>query len=130
MSQLDEGPAVDLAALADELLAQAAGEHSQRAARTLPHSVDGLRHTVIALRAGAQLHEHNSPPGPAVLLVLVGHARLAAGDSTTTLGALQHAPIPPRRHSLHADSDTVVLLTVAVVPARPHPSPPGSSGRG
>jgi quercetin dioxygenase-like cupin family protein len=66
--------AVDLQAVADELLTQASGEHSRRAARTLPHSTEGLRHTVIALLAGAELQEHNSPPGPAVLLVLGGQA--------------------------------------------------------
>lgn len=130
VTQPDDGGAIDLSALADELLAEAAAQHSQRAARTLPHPVDGLRHTVIALSEGAQLHEHNSPPGPAVLLVLLGHAHLVAGDQSTSLHALQHAPIPPRRHSLHADSDTVVLLTVAAASAYTHPSPPATSETG
>lgn len=103
---------VDLPTLADELLAQAC-EHSQRAARTLPHPVDGLRQTVIALRGGAALHEHNSP-GPAALLVLRARARLIAGEQAVTVDAHQHIAIPPRRHSLHADGDTVVLLSVAV----------------
>ncbi len=109
----DSGPPIDLHALSEELLVQAAREHSQRAARTLPHPVDGLRQTVIALRDGALLHEHNSP-GPAALLVLRGRARLVAGDQTVTLDSFQYTPIPPRRHSLHADGDTVVLLSVAV----------------
>ncbi len=74
---------VDLPTLAGELLAQAACEHSQRAARTLPHPVDGLRQTVIALRGGAALHEHNSP-GPAALLVLRARARLIAGEQAVT----------------------------------------------
>jgi quercetin dioxygenase-like cupin family protein len=107
---------VDLHAVGDELLIQAAGEHSRRAARTLPHSTDGLRHTMIALLAGAELQEHNSPPGPAVLLVLRGNARLVAGDEVVALRPLQHVAIPPARHSLEADDDTVVLLSVVLLP--------------
>jgi quercetin dioxygenase-like cupin family protein len=109
------GP-VDVDALADELIEQAGRSRSGRAARTLPHPVDGLRQTVIALRDGAALQEHNSP-GPAALLVLRGRARLAAGDVSVTLNTHQHVPIPRQRHSLHAEGDTVVLLSVAV-PAR------------
>ena len=104
---------IDLQAVADELLAQAAREHSQRAARTLPHPVDGLRQTVIALQGGATLQEHNSP-GPASLLVLRGRARLIAGEQSVTLDAHQYTAIPPRRHSLLADGDAVVLLSVAL----------------
>jgi quercetin dioxygenase-like cupin family protein len=111
------GEAVDLPAVADELLIQARQEHSRRAARTLPHSIEGLRHTMVALLAGAGLREHNRPPGPAVLLVLRGQARLVAGDRTVVLRPLQHVAIPPRRHSLEADTDAVVLLSV-VLPAR------------
>ncbi|MGY2066757.1 LuxR family transcriptional regulator [Blastococcus sp. SYSU DS0619] len=109
----DSGAAVDLSALAEELLGKATGEHSGRAGRTLPHPVDGLRQTVIALRDGAELAEHESP-GPASLLVLRGRVRLVAGEHTDELGASQVAPVPDRRHSLHADEDSVVLLSVAV----------------
>ena len=105
--------AVDLHELAGELLERAAGEHARRAASTLPHPVDGLRQTVIALLAGAELAEHESP-GPASLLVLRGRVRLLAGDLTVELGEQQIGPIPNRRHSLHADEDSVVLLSVAV----------------
>ena len=110
------GEAVDLQAVADELLTQASGEHSRRAARTLPSSTDGLRHTMIALLAGSELQEHNSPPGPAVLLMLRGNARLVAGDEVVALRPLQHVAIPPARHSLEADDDTVVLLSVVLLP--------------
>jgi quercetin dioxygenase-like cupin family protein len=104
---------VDLQALQDELAQRATNEHSGRAARTLPHPVDGLRQTVIALRAGAELGEHESP-GPASLLVLRGRARLVAGEEVIAVGADEFSPIPDRRHSLHADEDCVVLLSVAV----------------
>jgi quercetin dioxygenase-like cupin family protein len=108
-----DSDAVDLQELQDELAQRAGTEHSGRAARTLPHPVDGLRQTVIALRGGAELGEHESP-GPASLLVLRGRVRLVAGDETAELGAQQIGPIPNRRHSLHADEDSVVLLSVAV----------------
>jgi quercetin dioxygenase-like cupin family protein len=104
---------IDLDSLAGELLAKATLERSGRAGRTLPHPVDGLRQTVIALRAGAELGEHESP-GPASLLVLRGRVRVVAGPESVELAAHQIGPIPDRRHSLHADEDSVVLLSVAV----------------
>ena len=109
------GPAlpVDVHALADELLAKATGERSGRAGHTLAHPVDGLRQTLIALREGAELGEHESP-GPASLLVIRGRVRVVAGEETVKLVAHQISPIPNRRHGLHADEDSVVLLSVAV----------------
>jgi quercetin dioxygenase-like cupin family protein len=112
MTQSDRAP-VDLHALAGELLERAAGERARRAARTLPHPIDGLRQTVIALLGGAELGEHESP-GPASLLVLRGRVRLLAGDETIEIGAHEFSPVPDRRHSLHAGEDSVVLLSVAV----------------
>ncbi len=104
---------IDVHALAAELLAEATAADAGRAARTLPHPVDGLRQTVIALRAGASLGEHESP-GPASLLVLRGQVRLVAGADTVALARHRITPIPDRRHSLHADENSVVLLSVAV----------------
>ncbi|MGY1752322.1 LuxR family transcriptional regulator [Blastococcus sp. SYSU D01042] len=104
---------VDLHALAGDLLEKATSEPAGRAARTLAHPVDGLRQTVIALRAGAELGEHESP-GPASLLVLRGSVRLVAGERSTSLAADLFSPVPDRRHSVHADEDSVVLLSVAV----------------
>jgi quercetin dioxygenase-like cupin family protein len=104
---------MDVHALAGELLEDATSENSGRASRTLPHPVDGLRQTLIALRSGAHLSEHESP-GPASLMVIRGHVRLVAGEASVELGAHQISPIPDRRHSLHADEDSVVLLSVAV----------------
>jgi quercetin dioxygenase-like cupin family protein len=103
----------DLQELADQLLAQAAASSARRAARSLPHPAEGLRQTVLALLAGASLSEHEAP-GAASLLVLRGRARLVAGDDVLELGRHQLAPIPPRRHALTADEDTVVLLSAAV----------------
>ena len=104
---------IDLHTCAGELLEKATSEPAGRAGRTLAHPVDGLRQTVIALRGGADLAEHESP-GAASLLVLQGRVRLVAGEKSISLAAHQIAPIPNRRHSLHADENSVVLLSVAV----------------
>jgi quercetin dioxygenase-like cupin family protein len=109
---------LDVHALAADLLDQAVSTDAGRAARTLPHPVDGLRQTVIALRGGSELGEHESP-GPASLLVLRGRVRLVSGERSVDLAAHRFSPVPDRRHSLHADEDSVVLLSVAV----PHRAP-------
>jgi quercetin dioxygenase-like cupin family protein len=109
----DQSDVVDLHALAAELLERATSENAGRAARTLPHPVDGLRQTLIALSAGADMGEHESP-GPASLLCIRGRVRLVAGDVRIEVGPHQISPIPDRRHGLHADEDSVVLLSVAV----------------
>ena len=57
--------------------------------------------------------DHESP-GPASLLVLRGRVRVVAGAETVEVGAHQLNPVPDRRHSLHGDEDSVVLLSVAV----------------
>ena len=110
---MDIHPPVSLDELADRLLEEAAGHSAQRAAHTLPHPVDGLRQTVIALVGGQQLAAHESP-GPASLLVLRGTVRLVSDDRTDLLRAQQISPTPDARHSLHADEDSVVLLSVAL----------------
>ena len=107
---------IDVHALAEELLQKAAGEGAGRAARTLPHPVDGLRQTLIALRQGVVMDEHESP-GAASLMVLRGRVRILAGDDGIDVGAQQIVPIPDQRHSLSASEQSVVLLSVAL-PAR------------
>ncbi len=107
---------IDVHALAAELLAEATAADAGRAARTLPHPVDGLRQTLIALTAGSVMDEHESP-GAASLMVIRGRVRLLAGDDDVLVGPHQIAPVPDRRHSLRAEEQSVVLLTVAL-PAR------------
>lgn len=104
---------IDVHALARELLETATAEASGRAARTLPHPVDGLRQTVIALREGAVMHEHESP-GAASLMVIRGRVRLLAGDTDVEMGPHQIAAIPDRRHGVRAEEQSVVLLSVAL----------------
>ena len=112
MRAMDDG-LVDLDALATELLADAAMQGALRAAHTLPHPVDGLRQTVIALIGGQQLAEHESP-GPASVMVLRGRVRLVADGRAVEVAASQICPIPNRRHAVEADEDSVLLLSVAV----------------
>ena len=71
-----------------------------------------MRQTLIALAAGARLHEHESP-GEATLQVLTGQVRLTAGEDTWEGGVGDHLVIPPQRHGLEALTDAAVLLTVA-----------------
>jgi quercetin dioxygenase-like cupin family protein len=105
--------AIDLSALSAELLEKAAAAPARRASRTLAHPVDGLRQTVMALLSGEDLGEHESP-GAASLQVLRGEVRIEAESGSVRLSAGQIAPVPMSRHGLHADADSVVLLSVAV----------------
>lgn len=102
---------VDLATRGAELLGSASDGHDGgRAARTVLHE-PGLRATLIALRAGHELADHEAPPA-ASLYVVSGDVRLVSPTATLTLTAGQLAAIPHERHSLVADVDAVVLLTV------------------
>ena len=103
---------ISLTRLADEQLQAARAAHAGRAAHTVHGGHDHLlRQTVIALTAGNELAEHNSP-GQATLQVLQGRVRVTAGDDTWAGGPGDLLVIPRQRHGLHADEDSVVLLTV------------------
>jgi len=119
---------IDVHALGGELLEKANSENAGRAARTLPHPVDGLRQTLIALREGAEMDEHESP-GAASLMVIRGRVTLRAGNDSLDLGPHQIAPIPDRRHSLAAVEQSVVLLSVAVPARSPDADGEGSPRR-
>jgi quercetin dioxygenase-like cupin family protein len=108
----NNGP-VDLTALAADLLDRAAAAGARRTAVTLAHPIDGLRQTVIALLAGVDLGEHESP-GPATLQVLRGRVRVVSGNGGVPIGPGEIAPLPMQRHGLHAEEDSVVLLSVAI----------------
>jgi quercetin dioxygenase-like cupin family protein len=111
MNQTD---AASLAEVAHDLLAQAGTSHSGRAARTLLGGGERtLRHTLMALREGAELAEHTAP-GDASLQVILGRVRLSSptGFQEGEAGTLM--PIPAGRHSLGALEDSVVLLSVVV----------------
>jgi quercetin dioxygenase-like cupin family protein len=107
--------AFDLDAAIDELLAQAHSQSSGRAARTLtPGPGAALKQTLLALRADHRLDEHTAP-GPASIQVLRGSVTLSTAETSVEVPLHHWATIPPVLHDLCADTDAVVLLTVAPV---------------
>lgn len=104
---------VSLEKLAEEKLAEAQQAHSGRAAHTIyGGATRRLRQTLVALRAGQQLAEHDSP-GESTLQVLRGKVRLTAGDEAWEGSTGELATIPQTRHALKAIEDSVIVLTVA-----------------
>ena len=101
-----------LTALARNHLKSAATASSGRSAHTVYGGHEhGLRQTVIALRAGAKLDEHENP-GEATLQVLHGRVTLVAGANKWNGSPGDLITIPDSRHSLEAVEDSIVLLTV------------------
>lgn len=98
--------------LAGDLLREAHQQHSRRAAKTLATGA-ALRATLIALVAGAELGEHDSPAG-ATIHTLSGRVRLHTRSDQWELEGGQLTRTPPQRHGLTALTDAVVLLTVAL----------------
>jgi quercetin dioxygenase-like cupin family protein len=72
-----------------------------------------LRQTLLALRGGSRLDEHQNP-GEATLQVLHGRVLLIAGGTRWKGSPGDLITIPDARHSLEAVEDSAVLLTVAV----------------
>lgn len=98
--------------LADEQLAAARAASAGRAAHTIHGGHDHmLRQTLIAIAGGRELAEHDSP-GQSTLQVLRGRVRLRTSDEEWQGGSGDYLVIPRQRHSVHADEDAVVLLTV------------------
>lgn len=71
-----------------------------------------LRQTLIALRAGERLGEHDAPD-EATLQVLEGSVVLHAGSERWEGSVADLVVIPPQRHDLEALTDAAVLLTVS-----------------
>jgi quercetin dioxygenase-like cupin family protein len=105
-----------LAALVRDHLEAARTASSGRSAHTVLGGHERvLRQTLIALRAGSHLDEHENP-GEATLQVLHGHVTLVAGESRCTGSRGDLITIPDSRHSLEAVEDSVVLLSVGKAP--------------
>ena len=102
-----------LTELSQTHLAIAQTASSGRSAHTVYGGHDHvLRQTLIALRAGSSLDEHESP-GDATLQVLRGRVTLVAGGVRTDGSVGDLLVIPRRRHALEAHENSAVLLTVA-----------------
>jgi quercetin dioxygenase-like cupin family protein len=69
-----------------------------------------LRQTVLALKAGAVLGEHNAPVAGSVY-VLEGSITLVSARGRVVVNENQLALVPQERHSVEASEDSVFLLT-------------------
>jgi quercetin dioxygenase-like cupin family protein len=74
-----------------------------------------LRQTVVGMKAGARLAEHENP-GEATVLILHGRVRLSAADQSWDAVGGDLLIVPDSRHSLEALEDSALLLTVAKLP--------------
>jgi quercetin dioxygenase-like cupin family protein len=101
-------------ALQDQCEGLLATARSARSGRAAALVVGGpgttMTQTVIAMRDGARLAEHQNP-GEATILVLTGAVRLLAEEGPVDATEGDLVPVPYQRHSLEARSDAVVLLT-------------------
>jgi quercetin dioxygenase-like cupin family protein len=123
---------VSLTALARTELELALRANSGRSAKTVFGGHEHqLRQTLIALRAGESLAEHDNP-GEATLYVVRGRVLLRSGDSSWNGSPADLMTIPQGVHAVEAVEDSVILLTVvkkqigtAFDPALRHRGRPG-----
>jgi quercetin dioxygenase-like cupin family protein len=108
----DHAP-LDLLEVGAALLDQARDQSNGHASRLVVGG-SAMRAVLMALTAGAELGEHESPPA-ATFHVVTGSARLYAADGASwTVRAGEVVAIPAERHGAEALEDCVILLTVAL----------------
>lgn len=100
----------NLAELSRELLSRARRAGSGRAAKGI-FTGTYLRQVLLALAAGSELAEHDSPP-EATLQVLEGSVRLTTTDESWELSTGDHIAIPAERHAVTALEDAAFILTI------------------
>ncbi|WP_022883487.1 cupin domain-containing protein [Glaciibacter superstes] len=105
-----------LTALARHELEIATGRPSGRSAKTVYGGHQRvLRQTIVALRAGESLAEHDNP-GEATVHVLQGRVLLSSGDDSWSGWIGDLLIVPQAAHTLDALENSVILLTVAKTP--------------
>lgn len=103
---------VSLTALARTELKLALHAPSGRSAKTVVGGHEHqLRQTLIALRAGESLSEHENP-GEATLYVVRGRVLLRSGETSWNGSPADLLTIPKGLHVVDAVEDSVILLTV------------------
>ncbi|NDJ89889.1 cupin domain-containing protein [Mycolicibacter kumamotonensis] len=106
-----------LTALARDQLDRAGAESSGRSATTVVGGHECvLRQTVIALRQGQTLDDHDNSADDATLHVLSGRIKLTAGTDSWIGRSGDLLVIPPAVHAVSALEDSTLLLTVAKKP--------------
>ncbi|MBX9471984.1 LuxR family transcriptional regulator [Microcella sp.] len=110
--------AMELAVLADFLLAKAAESPQRRAAQKIDLDHEQLRVTAIGFAEGGELPEHKNP-GEAVLQVVRGRIRLTDATRSIDVGEGTLARIPNGVHSVTALEPSVIVLTAISLPDRP-----------
>ena len=102
-----------LTALARQHLKTARAAGRGRSAHTIYGGHEhALRQTLIALRAGTNLDEHENP-GEATVQVLHGRVTLIADKTKWNGSPGDLLIVPDSRHALEAAEDSVILLTVS-----------------
>ncbi len=98
----------DMQSIIDTLVGAAAAAENGRAAEIVVKD-DWLRQAVIAMRAGAVLSDHASPPAASVY-VISGRIRIT-GQEPNELGSGEMHALDHFRHGVEALADSVFLLT-------------------
>jgi quercetin dioxygenase-like cupin family protein len=103
-----------LTALARDHVEAARDTPSGRSAATVHGGHERrLRQTVMALRSGEHMHEHEHP-GEVTVQVLVGHVRLIAGGHSWEAQPGDLLVLPEHRHRVEALEDSAFLFTTAL----------------